>query len=254
MRSLLILTALAAGSVVPAFLQDTSRSSTQGTSTQGTTGRDMRTDKDSRLDGFLANWLLIDNRNEVAIAEIAQQKAQDPEVKRFAQKMIEDHRQFADKLQSFAGTMGYSGRNETPGSTSSRGGTDGNRGGTDSNSDDSQGSTTGSQGSRGSSTTGPEYGFDGSKHMIFEELGQQCLDSAKKELNQHSGADFDRCFMGMMVGEHMKANDMLTVFQRHASGSLKNVLSEGQSTVSTHLDQAKEIKRKLEGSVGARNG
>jgi len=243
MRSLLILTALAAGSVVPALLQDASRSSTQGTTGQGTTGQDTRADKDSRMDGFLANWLLIDNRNEVAIAEIAQQKAQDPEVKRFAQKMIEDHRQFADKLQGFAGSMGYSGRNETPGSTGSRG--------TDGNSDESQGSTSDSRGSTSSSTMNSEHGSDGSKHMLFEELGQQCLDSARKELQQHTGADFDRCFMGMMVGGHIHANDMLTVFQRHVSGNLKTVLSEGQGTVSKHLEEAKEIKRKLEGSVGA---
>jgi hypothetical protein len=53
--------------------------------------------------------------------------------------------------------------------------------------------------------------------------------------------------MGMMLGGHMKANDMLTVFQRHASSSeLKSLFADGQSTVVAHLRHAKELVKKLE--------
>src|SRR6266540_924858 len=63
--------------------------------------------RDWRMDGkeddnFLASWILISNNNEVALAQLAQQRATDPEVKQYAQKLIEDHGQFAQKLQSYA--------------------------------------------------------------------------------------------------------------------------------------------------------
>src|SRR5688572_21448720 len=55
-------------------------------------------------DRLLASWLLVDNENEIALAELAKQRASDPEVKAFAQKMIDDHRQMATKLMAHAGS------------------------------------------------------------------------------------------------------------------------------------------------------
>ena len=84
---------------------------------------------------------------------------------------------------------------------------------------------------------------------LIQELGKQCLETARKELESKSGPEFDRCFMGAMVAGHMHANDMLTVFQRHASPELKNVLGEAQRTVAAHLQQAKDISKRLDGGA-----
>src|SRR5512134_794437 len=48
-------------------------------------------------DAILVTWLLTGNSNEIALARLAQQKAQSNEVKQFAQKMIDDHGQLAQK-------------------------------------------------------------------------------------------------------------------------------------------------------------
>lgn len=54
------------------------------------------------MDPHLAACLIIDNQLEVAVAEIAQQKASDEKVKEFARKMVEDHTQMISKLDRFA--------------------------------------------------------------------------------------------------------------------------------------------------------
>jgi predicted outer membrane protein len=178
-----------------------------------------------KTDGVLAGWVMLGSNNEVALAQIAQQRAQDPEVKRFAQMMVDDHRQFSQRLQPFAAPAGFGG--STPGGMVGRE------------------SGAGEGRPREASAT-IEGALD---HVaLIQDLERQCLESARRELESKSGAEFDRCFMGMMIGGHMKANDQLVVFQRYASSPLENVFSEGQRKVSMHLDQAKEIGKRIEGS------
>jgi len=232
MRLQLILALLMAGSLAPAFLQepqkrptDTGQTTTPG---QASTSRNQSTDKD----GFLAGWILVDLRNGMALAQLGQEKAQDPEVKRFAQQMVEDHRKLAEQIRPYVGA-GFStstsiDTGRTPSGTSS----------------DGQG--------RDDSKEGRDFSkdvrdFKEGKAMLIEELGQQCFESARKELQDHTAADFDRCFVGMAYGGHMKANDMLVVFQRHATGDFKQKLDAARSTVSMHMDQAKELMRKFAG-------
>ncbi len=59
-----------------------------------------------RADAQLAACLIVDNEGEVAVAKLAQQKASNPQVKRFAEQMIEDHGQMLKKLQQVAGQTG----------------------------------------------------------------------------------------------------------------------------------------------------
>jgi predicted outer membrane protein len=197
--------------------QDKTQDPTRATSPSSTGSPEAK-----QTDGFLATWLVVGNNNEVALAQLAQTKATDPEVKQFAQKMIEDHKQMAQKLQPFASSV--------------------------------SGTATGAldKPAAGSPQNASFERMGGFDHVgLIQDLGQQCLQSAKRELEQKQGAEFDRCFMGMAVGAHMKANDMLTVFQQHASSSLKPVLSEGQKTVATHLQHAKDLAKKMETKVSA---
>ncbi|MBL8898554.1 MAG: DUF4142 domain-containing protein, partial [Planctomycetes bacterium] len=50
-------------------------------------------------DEILVQWLVVGNENEVEFARIAVSRAQSPEVKQFAQKMIDDHTACVQKLQ-----------------------------------------------------------------------------------------------------------------------------------------------------------
>src|SRR5262245_34322013 len=54
-------------------------------------------------DVILATWLAVDGDNEIALSRIAEQKAEDPEIKQFARMIIEDHREMGRKLGAFTG-------------------------------------------------------------------------------------------------------------------------------------------------------
>ena len=216
-------------------------------------------------DGFLAAWLLIGNENEIALAQLAQSRSQDATVKAFAQKMIDDHRQMGQKLQKFASSVGYVAAATTPPTSPPRegearakerpagenvGDPRHNAGGTA----DSSGRSTPDLTDEGRRAAAEGTGGSIDHVALFQELGKQCLDSSRKEIESKSGAEFDKCYVGMAVGAHMKTNDMLTVFQRHASSDLKFVLAEGQKTVQAHLQHAKELCKNLEGKAHASGG
>jgi predicted outer membrane protein len=202
------------------------------------------TDRAGPSDAFLASWLLAGNNNEIAVSELAAQKASDPEVKRFAEKMIDDHREMGRKLQSYALGGDSMGRSDVedqrgrPVAATQRG-------------DDLDRPQTGTQEagySRDLDGQVPLASVGDVQHIaLIRDLEEQCLETARRELGMKQGAEFDRCYMMGAVMAHTKTNDMLTVFQQHASASLKPALSEAQNKVAAHLQHAKDISKRLEG-------
>lgn len=58
---------------------------------------------DSLTDQQIASWLLVDNRGEIQLARLAEEKATCDEVKEFAEHLIDDHAQMVEDLQQVAG-------------------------------------------------------------------------------------------------------------------------------------------------------
>jgi predicted outer membrane protein len=198
-------------------------------------------------DAFLATWVLTANNNEVALSQLAQQKAQNAEVKQFAQKMVTDHQALAQKLQAFASAPGVGTK-----PLGGPGGPGDERTGT---SRDVTGTGPGSAGQAGKPIEAGSHSSDITGKLdhiaLLQEVGRECLESHRKELEQKQGLEFDRCYAGMSVGMHMAMNDLLTVFQNHASGELRTTLAEAQRTVQMHLQEAKQISKRLEGASAA---
>jgi putative membrane protein len=180
-------------------------------------------------DRHFATCLLVGNNNEIALAEIAVQRASDSEVKQFAQKMIDDHKKIGQDLQRFAPGVVASAGHDRSGAPTTR---------------DNKGEER-LAGERDRRTATGETGRSFDPDMLIKELGDQCLESSRKALEGKSGKEFDRCFMGMAIGAHMAVNDEITVFDRHAGPELKKVLEDGQKVVKAHLDHAINIEKRL---------
>ncbi|MFO0789728.1 MAG: DUF4142 domain-containing protein [Pirellulales bacterium] len=235
-------------------------------------------------DKFFANCLLTHNQGEVELSEIAQQKAQNPEVKQFAQQMIKDHRQMIEQLQQVAGTQAGATHNrssEASSSTSTNSNNDsssaapGAATGTESNnanrtSGDLPGSsgasrTTAQSGTAGSAaateaadstrsltaTTAGDSGAVSHIGQIEQQIAQRCQQMAKDELQQKEGAEFDKCYIGNAVGAHMHAVAALEVIGKSSQGQLAQIAQAAQPTVQQHLDRAKELMKQLEGEKGS---
>ena len=253
-----------------AIAQEPPKPGSQQPSTQPPTSQQPRSNTDvnrtgqtgaTANDAILATWLIVDNENEVALSRIALQKAQSAEVKQFAQQMVDDHGRMIQKLQQFSGS-------------SMRGTTGGTAGGSNDPSkrttddpskrttDDPMKRTADAKDSKGEYPAGQPAEASGVRTMaggldherLIRDLGRQCQESATKLLMEKQGADFDRCYMGMQLGAHMKAVDTLEVFRNHASPNLRPVVEEALPTVQMHLQHVKDIVKKTEvaSSEGAR--
>jgi predicted outer membrane protein len=220
------------------------------------------------VDHYLANCVLGKNKGEVELSEIAQQKAENPQVKEFAQKMVQDHRKLIEQLQPLAGaqagaTPGTAGTYGTQGDTSRSSASDiaNNREKSESATRTSGATTL--PGSSGTSTTTTTTGSEGAADrmagggairqlgQIEKQIGDRCLQNAKDELQQKSGAEFDKCYVGMAIGAHMQALAALEVIGQQTQGKLAQVAQQAQPTVKEHLEMAKQLMKQLESQSSA---
>jgi len=207
-------------------------------------------------DHQFATCVAFANQVEVAMAKIANQKSKNAEVKRFAEMMIQDHEQFLQKLEKFAPEATRRDALSSVSDTSRQ--SDGDTGQT------SKSSTIRQTRSSDENKISPvrtaekqsvagtdDQGRSANSLQIERELAEQCVSSGRRKLESKDAADFDKCYMHEQVAKHQEMKDKLTVFQRHASGSLATVLSEGLKTTEHHLAKAEEIVKSLEGGTAS---
>jgi putative membrane protein len=150
--------------------------------------------------------------NEIEIAKFAESKAQNDDVREFAQRMVRDHSASCEEMKKAAGHLADSSHD------------------------------------RGHETAGRSAprGAGGALDWISikKEIGQKCLESVKKELSSKQGADFDECFMGQQVGAHMKMVDELQVLRNHVSSELQQKIDKDLQVAQQHLQLAKQVAQK----------
>ena len=227
------------------------------------------------VDHFLAGCLLGQNKAEVELSQIALQKSENAGVKQFAQKMIEDHQKMIEQLQPLAAMHGGANRN----ASSILGGTSESQGRSEST-EGRTSDTTALPGSAGASQTLAPTGTSatvppvnatteitaspnaattvaaggGAVHQLMQidrQINERCLQMAKDELQQKSGAEFDKCFVGYAIGAHAHALAALEVIGKQTQGQLSQVAQQAQPTVQQHFDQAKQLMKQLEGQSSA---
>jgi hypothetical protein len=87
---------------------------------------------------------------------------------------------------------------------------------------------------------------------IHQQIADQCLTTVKSELSKKSTQDFDECFMGQQIGEHIAVIDKLKVLRNYASNDLRQKLEKELQTAESHLQTALQIEHKLKGESSER--
>lgn len=216
----------------------------------------------TKADQEMAACLLSACRNEIELAKLAQTKATSQEVKDFATKTIREHTEACAKLEQWAGTLA-SARPAPAGTTRPLTGRPATEAipeaapeaappeeGRDIEVRIQPGARPGAD--RPGAGVTIERGGRGALNWVsvHQELAAQCLASAKKELGQKEGADFDKCFMAMAIGGHQHALDAQQVFSNYASAGFKSELQDCSKTCMSHLQEAKTVMKNLEGDAG----
>jgi putative membrane protein len=188
----------------------------------------------------LASCVAIENQTEVAIAQFAENKAKDKDVKEFAKMLVEEHQAFLKKLQRFAPEAAADGYLDQTASNDSQvqpaGGANQQR----------PAATAQQRQGQVIQQTAAETGAGLDITQLHREIAQQCLTDAKKGLSEKEGRKFDTCFIGHQIACHEMMKTKLTVFQRHASGEFAELLNEGLQATEKHLKKAEKIMSQLD--------
>lgn len=176
------------------------------------------------LQGFLVQKLMLGNKGEIEVSQLAQQKSQNPEVKAFAQKMIQDHQQMNQQLQGLSSgqRQGQSGQRSTAQATSP-----------------TQPSLAASSG----------QGELQQLTQLTQRAAETHLKMVKQMLQQYQGQDFDMGYLGQQIAAH---THMLAHLQAiKASGNVgsqefQQLVSKAEQATTEHLDRAKQLAHQLE--------
>jgi predicted outer membrane protein len=166
--------------------------------------------------------------NEVEIAKFAQSKLQLAEARAFAEKMVSDHTPDCESYQRWAGKLGAETALRPEG--------------------DAAAAAPGAEGI----ATGQRPGGNLDWTKIHEQFAQLCLASAKQELGRKQGAEFDKCFIGLQLGGHIKMQDELKVLRNHASPELKQQIDKTLQVVQGHLQESRQLMEQLKDSPSER--
>jgi predicted outer membrane protein len=206
----------------------------------------------SKADHMFASCVAVGNQEEIIIAELGIKKAHSDDVKKFAEMMVADHHAFLLKLKKFAPEAtqpGFLGDGVREARSEGKGAKIVNAVGkilqtAASDADDKP------DAKKGVETAAATRSADAGKGDINfldlqKEMANECLALTRDKLSAKSGAGFDECFMGQQVGMHLAMKAKLTVFHRHASGELAEILADGLKTTDQHLAKAEHLMKTI---------
>ncbi len=205
------------------------------------------------VEKFLAGCLLQKNKCEVEFAQLAQQQSQNPEVKQFAQMLEKDHQKIVQQLEQLAGGQAgqTSTRTQRQTETNATGQNDAQRQPADTT------RLPGSPGATQTTRSETQTANYGSQEMsgpfaqlaqVEKQIGERQKQAMLDELQQKSGVEFDKCYVGSQVGAHMQSLAALEVISQQ-QGELAQIAQQAQPTVQQHLDHAKQLAKQLEGAA-----
>lgn len=210
-----------------------------------------RTQQARLSDSDLAAALILANRKEIAISEMAAEKADNDQVKEFAKKMVQDHQQFAQELERFTQTAGISSEQLTLDAGASGDRRQAAQDRPQADTADPQGAQdrTRRQAARPELNRSATAGQGGVEFVtLTHELAKESLQSIKKDLDEKSGAEFDQCYVFGQVMGHMHMADTLKVISNHASAQLQQTVEKGHQKTKEHLEEAKKLAKEVDSS------
>lgn len=198
--------------------------------------------QDQPVQKFLASCLLSKNKAEVELGKFAQQQAQNPQVKEFAQRMVQDHQQLVQKLQPLAkadhAQTGQASRNQSQ--------FDAQRQASDTaRLPGSSGAGQPGDSATSQATAGHQDSAIQQLIQIDRKITEQCSQALRQELEQKQGAEFDKAYVGSQIAGHMQMLSTLKVIEQQGPQQLQQIAQQAQPTIEQHLQHAKELKKQL---------
>ena len=184
------------------------------------------------LNHYIANCLIIKNEAEIKANEFGEQRAENPKVKQFARQMIDDHRQLVEKLQQLT-AMDQAGAAV--------------RASTNPSAQPTPGQTPGQPAPNSSLGANQQFAqlLD-----LDRKITDQCGQIMQQKLADKTGVEFDRCFVGSQIGNHIHMLAALEVISQQTTGQLQQLAHEAKAKVQQHLEHAEQLEKELAAEAG----
>ncbi|MEX2310803.1 MAG: DUF4142 domain-containing protein [Pirellulales bacterium] len=214
--------------------------------------------QEEQVERFLAECLLAKNEAEVEFGQFAQQQAQNPQVKEFAQRMVQDHRKLIQQLQPLAGGQAATERSASTSITTTSQ-VDAQRQASETTrlpGSPGAGQATPGATSATQSLTATDRPANQQNDalnrlaQIERQITERHAQTLREELQQKRGAEFDQAFVGSQIAEHMHMLAALEVIAQQGPERLQQIAQQAQPTVEQHLQHAKQLKQQLMGQAG----
>lgn len=181
---------------------------------------------------YIAGCLLSKNQAEVEIAEFAQQQAQTPEVKEFAQKMVQDHGKLIQDLHKVSSNVSTNRADSDAATTRD---------------------TTGQNAVDQIATNRATNANSAVDQLLAmdRQITERCTQAAREELQQKQGVEFDKCYIGSQINGHVHMLAALEVIQQQGPEQLQQIAKQAHPQVQKHLEHAKQIMKQLDGDAAA---
>lgn len=209
--------------------QNRSTSNPQATSSQTTT----------TVKQAIAKKLMMANKAEIELAQLAKQKSKNPKLNQIADKLISDHRQLNEKLQKWEPNSGNA---QNQGATS----------------------RSGIQNSTLQDTPASEQrtGRDRADSMkgnvpqalcaIMDKASENALTMTKEMLQNYDGEEFDMAFVGQQVVAHMMLLAELKAIESQNLEEISQIAGKAASTTEQHLEELKGLAKELKDNSSSR--
>lgn len=194
----------------------------------------------------LAMLLALGNRAEIELSQLAVEKTQNPQVREFAQKMIQDHTQYLTKLKKFNPQIPDPAQLRSAQATQREGGQPGAA--------QTPQRVTQAGGATPRDGEVEQTGFDraaGGQHQhamvaIFKDACETKLQMTKESLAKLEGQDFDMGYLSNQVHAHVDMLAHLQAIKGKGDSNFNQLIEQGITTTTEHLTHAKDLAKKLE--------
>lgn len=238
---------------------------------------------DERLNSEIATWSLADQRAIVELAEFGAERTKTPEVQQLADMIAEEHRQLAEKLAGFTRRSATTDRVDSDSSDDGerrrrlrdrRQATDQSEDqdrrpvrdrrplenlaerletGVERLADRAEQAVEATRDAVDRSIAGEEApGRFVATRSFWPDLHREITDrvtaTAKRDLEQYQGYEFDASFVGILVAAHLNQEATLEVLQQRASGDLAETLGNAVSAIRQHRQQAEQVMENIKPS------
>lgn len=206
-----------------------------------------------QLDEKLAAWLACGNRAEVELGQLATEKATHPQVRQFAQRMVQEHSQLLQQLKqinpeiempdaSQQGGQRFGQQTQQPGQPGQQPGQSGQR-------------QPGQLGQQAQQRIGQTQHGTGDATDQLMEIGKKAaerkVELTKTYLQDKQGEEFDKCYIGSQIAAHIAMLAELEAMEDAGSPQLQQIVSKASQSTQQHLQEVQQIAQTLEGGEGA---